>query len=586
IILLSFFNLCVLFLFGLYSSNVPSVPFRKFLPLICQISSRLSLNPSSSSSATATTSVSRQKPREDTSASPSWATTTTATTQEFHDTIYHLVKQMAIEHPYHVLYQLFLLSNADQIDDLAMLKSGFQTNERRKYAANCLLKELKQDENLRAIIENLDKLIKGYRDIALAGHCESNKTSKTEKCKTFDIDKFALSRIVNSNVLPVVSVDYPVLPGKQYRDREVFNVPFIQGWNPKAEFSASGITKPVIVECLGSDGSVHRQLVKPQDDLRQDAVMQQVFGLVNTLLAQSLSIREGRVQIRTYKCVPLTPTIGLVEWVRDTIPMGIYLHKAHLKYQRNRDLTPAQKKDTTIRQVFDEICNKFPPVLHHFFIERFACPVAWFQARLNYVRSVATNSMVGYLLGLGDRHPHNILLDQKSAELIHVDLGVAFDLGRLLKTPEMVPFRLTRDIVDGMGVQGTQGTFQRCCIEVMKNLKENREMIYTVLEVFIHDPLYRWSLSYQKIKKLQRDEITDRLAMEYQKENEAEIKNQEDATKGNEKALRALQRIREKFQGIEYGHIYSVEAQVNWLIAEATERGNLCRMYHGWCAWM
>ena len=70
--------------------------------------------------------------------------------------------------------------------------------------------------------------------------------------------------------------------------------------------------------------------------------------------------------------------------------------------------------------------------------------------------------LVGYILGLGDRHVQNILIDCQSAELIHIDLGVAFEQGRILPTPETVPFRLTRDIVDGMGVAGVEGVFRRC----------------------------------------------------------------------------------------------------------------------------
>ena len=31
---------------------------------------------------------------------------------------------------------------------------------------------------------------------------------------------------------------------------------------------------------------------------------------------------------------------------------------------------------------------------------------------------------VGYILGLGDRHVNNILIDLKSAELVHIDFGM------------------------------------------------------------------------------------------------------------------------------------------------------------------
>lgn len=31
--------------------------------------------------------------------------------------------------------------------------------------------------------------------------------------------------------------------------------------------------------------------------------------------------------------------------------------------------------------------------------------------------------LVGYILGLGDRHVQNILIDEQTAELVHIDLG-------------------------------------------------------------------------------------------------------------------------------------------------------------------
>ena len=36
----------------------------------------------------------------------------------------------------------------------------------------------------------------------------------------------------------------------------------------------------------------------------------------------------------------------------------------------------------------------------------------WLHRRINYTRSLAVMSMVGYILGLGDRHPSNIMIDR------------------------------------------------------------------------------------------------------------------------------------------------------------------------------
>jgi serine-protein kinase ATM len=69
--------------------------------------------------------------------------------------------------------------------------------------------------------------------------------------------------------------------------------------------------------------------------------------------------------------------------------------------------------------------------------------------------------MIGYILGLGDRHVQNMLIDKKTAEVIHIDFGICFEQGLTLRYPERVPFRLSRDIEAGFGISGTEGVFKR-----------------------------------------------------------------------------------------------------------------------------
>ena len=64
--------------------------------------------------------------------------------------------------------------------------------------------------------------------------------------------------------------------------------------------------------------------------------------------------------------------------------------------------------------------------------------------------------------------------------------------GKLLPIPERVPFRLTADVVDGLGISGVQGVFQRCAEETLRVLRVGSDVIMTVLEVFKHDPLHSW----------------------------------------------------------------------------------------------
>ncbi|KAJ8978034.1 hypothetical protein NQ317_013562 [Molorchus minor] len=85
----------------------------------------------------------------------------------------------------------------------------------------------------------------------------------------------------------------------------------------------AGINHPKRITCRGTDGKERSQLVKGKDDLRQDAVMQQVFSIMNSLLATNKQTRH--LLIRTYKIVPLSMRSGVLEWLDDCITIGEYL---------------------------------------------------------------------------------------------------------------------------------------------------------------------------------------------------------------------------------------------------------------------
>ena len=82
---------------------------------------------------------------------------------------------------------------------------------------------------------------------------------------------------------------------------------------------------------------------------------------------------------------------------------------------------------SSLLKAFADVQKRFKPVMRHYFTELHKTPTAWFGIRLNYARSVATTSIVGHVLGLGDRHTSNILMDNSSGEVVHIDLGIAFD---------------------------------------------------------------------------------------------------------------------------------------------------------------
>lgn len=156
--------------------------------------------------------------------------------------------------------------------------------------------------------------------------------------------------------------------------------------------------------------------------------------------------------------------------------------------------------------------------------------------------------------------------------------------------PEAVPFRLTADMVDGLGTSGTQGVFQRCAEETLRVLRDNSGTIMTVLEVFKHDPLYSWCVLLS-IHMLVVANWRRRIPSKERKERAqpaGPISEYADAAfrlagidlpSGlvEEAADRSLNTVNRKLtKGA------SIEFTVNELIAEATDPANLANMFIGW----
>ncbi|KAG6409061.1 hypothetical protein SASPL_132092 [Salvia splendens] len=104
-------------------------------------------------------------------------------------------------------------------------------------------------------------------------------------------------------------------------------------------------------------------------------------------------------------------------------------------------------------------------------------------------------SRVGYLLGLGDRHPSNLMLHRFSGKILHIDFGDCFEASmNREKFPEKVPFRLTRMLVKAMEVSGIEGNFRSTCESVMQVLRTHKDSVMAMMEAFVHDPLINWRL--------------------------------------------------------------------------------------------
>ena len=84
------------------------------------------------------------------------------------------------------------------------------------------------------------------------------------------------------------------------------------------------------------------------------------------------------------------------------------------------------------------------------------CASEWWSVTQTYSRSTAVMCMIGYIIGLGDRHLDNLLVEFSTGQVVHVDYNVCFEKGRSLRVPERVPFRMTQNIENALGFTGVE----------------------------------------------------------------------------------------------------------------------------------
>jgi serine/threonine-protein kinase ATR len=348
---------------------------------------------------------------------------------------------------------------------------------------------------------------------------------------------------------------------------------YIVGFEDTFELIRS-LQKPRKILAKGSDGKLYPLLVK-KDTLRKDARIMEFNDVMNKLLQRVPDSRNKNLRIRTYAVVPLNEDCGVVEWVQHMNSLrGICLQEKEISDDFKDDMKKIERiwksKIPPVKK-FESACAIFQTVFHHWFLSKFSDPMAWLNARTVCSRSLAVMSMVGGVVGLGDRHGENILIETTTGECMHVDFNCLFWRGLEFTVPERVPFRLTPNLVDGMGCTGYLGTFKKACVNTLQILRHNKDTLLSVLETLVHDPLAEW----EKTK-----EVKSSSSSRSKRSNETN-------NKGASHARTIIRKVSEILEGYSNSLLpLSVEGQVETLIQEATNPKNLGQMFLGWSSYM
>eukprot|EP01155_Anaeramoeba_flamelloides_P010613 Anaeramoba_flamelloidesa325894_113.p1 GENE.a325894_113~~a325894_113.p1 ORF type:complete len:915 (+),score=279.52 a325894_113:361-3105(+) len=399
--------------------------------------------------------------------------------------------------------------------------------------------------------------------------------------------------------------------------------------------SSMRLPKRIIIH--GNDEIEYPFLVKGGEDLRLDQRIEQLFEVINYLMIADPKCSQRRLSIKSYKVIPFTTKVGIIEWLQNTKPFKNVLTDVLKKFSNNDE--SHHLLFTNCHTKYMEWLNKFQTfgkksslmnkylkmyqsasksdVIENFqaierdipwYLFRQALmfmsnsPETFLQVRNNFAKTLSTFSISSYILGIGDRHLSNFLLDCSDGSVIGIDFGYSFGTAtQVLSLPEMVPFRLTRQMIGTLQPLGYKGLLESNMINTFRALKENQDVLLNVMDIFLKEPLLDWQkfagMLEKRIGTVKKTE-KDSTKMEWFPTKKIEIAK----TKFFEHPRKVfLQEIRNSIHvgkpyfnaleeiitgGSDLQQATSINQQVEFLIDHATDPNILGRFWKGWQPWV
>ena len=227
---------------------------------------------------------------------------------------------------------------------------------------------------------------------------------------------------------------------------------------------------PVGLTFVLEDGSRYSAILKTGDDVRQDQLILQTICIMDGILK-----RYGvDMRLTPYRALAVSKTAGFVQKVPDCERMSVILSKYSgsiinfLKEQPppTRDVGSSGEKEKGGRR---EMANKYGINAEVYY---------------NFVYSCAGYCVITYILGIGDRHLDNILI-QRNGKLFHIDFGFILGADPKLMPP---PMRIVQPMIDAMGgVRGEEwATFLDLCVEMFNRLRKHADFFVSLFALMKH----------------------------------------------------------------------------------------------------
>ena len=240
------------------------------------------------------------------------------------------------------------------------------------------------------------------------------------------------------------------------------------------------------------DSREYAIIFKTGDDLRQDQLVIQIIMLMDKLLKKE----NLDLKLTAYKVLATGPDQGMVQYVKSHTLASILADSASSALQGFlRTYQPTKMTDAEL----DDTYGIHPQVMD------------------TYIKSCAGYCVITYLLGVGDRHLDNLLLDEEG-HLFHIDFG--YILGQDAK-PFPPPMKLCKEMVEAMGDMSSPhyARFRSLCYTAFTTLRKSANLILNLFSLMvaanIKDIKIERDLVVRKVLDKFRLDLTEEEAIQY-----------------------------------------------------------------------
>ena len=311
-----------------------------------------------------------------------------------------------------------------------------------------------------------------------------------------------------------------------------------------------------------SDQTQRRFLVKGGEDLRLDQRVQQLMSAMNATLDASAPCAARGLRMRTYTVAPLSTSVGLLEWMDGSETLRGFMEgairrgsderqvkaelkqieSAHLKYVEYAkklaakgpkafcqsmigETASADKHELAGRRL--EAAQALAPknLLGRGILAHAAGAESFLAMRATFASSLAALTVAQYVLGIGDRHLENFMIEPATGRAIAIDFGMAFGHATyMLPVPELMAVRLTAQMTSFLQPLDTSVLLKAAMQHTLGALREKRDDLLRLMEVFVAEPMLDWEAHITKLTARQKRAI-EQEAVE---DEEAERRKEEE----------------------------------------------------------